>query len=70
MTKSKKPKKLAVQYFCIWRSQSLAHPVDALGDDDDAIFVAAEAEAEAEADVEVKFIWCGWYCFYVHSVLD
>ncbi len=27
LTKSKKPKKFAVQYFWIWRSRSLAHPV-------------------------------------------
>ncbi len=26
LTKLKKPKKLEVQYFCLWRSQSLAHP--------------------------------------------
>ncbi len=28
LTKSKKPKKFVVQYFCIWRSRSLAHPVE------------------------------------------
>ncbi len=27
LTKSKKPEKIVVQYFCIWRSRSLAHPV-------------------------------------------
>ncbi len=34
MTKPKKHKKLGVQYFCLWRSRYLAHPVET---DDDSV---------------------------------